>query len=154
MKISEILKKDFVIAELPGKDKPGILRELSGFLKNKGVVKDQETLYQALMDRENLGSTGIGENVAVPHAKSAEIDRVIILFARSTAGIDFAALDEKPVHFVCLLIAPSNSTGLHLKALARMSRLLKNEKLRQDILNANGVDEIYSILLEEDSRFI
>jgi len=154
MKISEILKKDFVIADLSAKDKPGVLRELVDYLEAKGVIRDQETLYHTLMDREVLGSTGIGETVAVPHAKSAEIDRIIILFARSTEGIEFAALDTKPVHFICLLIAPSNSTGLHLKALARMSRLLKNQELRQNILNANGVDEIYSILLEEDSRFI
>jgi len=154
MKISEILKKDFVIANLSGKDKPDVLRELSNFLKSKGVVKDQETLYDNLMKREVLGSTGIGENVAVPHAKSAEIDHVTTLFARSTGGIDFAALDQKPVHFVCLLIAPSNSTGIHLKALARISRLLKNKQLCQNILNANSADEIYSTLLEEDASFI
>ena len=154
MKISEILKRDFIIADLTGKDKLRILQELSVFLENKGTIKNQAALFDSLMERENLGSTGIGENVAVPHAKSEEVNRITVLFARSLEGVEFDSLDQKPVHFVCLLIAPSNSTGLHLKALARISRLLKSQKLREDILNANGIDEIYSIFLEEDSRFI
>ena len=154
MKISDILKRDFIIADLAGGDKPTVLRELSGFLENNGTIKNQSTLLDSLMEREKLGSTGIGENVAVPHAKSGEIDRIFVLFARSTSGVEFESLDQKPVYFICLLIAPSKSTGLHLKALARISRLLKSQKLRNDILNAKGIDEIYTILIEEDSSFI
>lgn len=154
MKINEFLSKDFVIADLSAKDKPGTLQELSGILESKGVIKNKDTLYKSLMERESLGSTGIGENVAIPHAKSAEVNRIIALFGRSTEGIEFDSLDQKPVHFVCLLIAPSHSTGLHLKALARISRLLKNQNLRGNILNAKDNNEIYSILLDEDSSFI
>lgn len=154
MKISEFLSKDFIIADLSAKDKPGTLQELSGILESKGVIKNKDALYKSLMERENLGSTGIGENVAIPHAKSAEIDQIIALFGRSTEGIEFDSLDRKPVHFVCLLIAPSHSTGLHLKALARISRLLRNQNLRGDILHAKDNNEIYSILVDEDSSFI
>ena len=154
MKISEILKRDFIIADLAEKDKPGVLKELSSFLESKGTIKDHEVLFNSLMERENLGSTGIGENVAVPHAKSRGIDHIIVLFARSIGGVEFDSLDQKPVYFFCLLIAPSNSTGLHLKALARISRLLKSQKLREDILSASSIDEIYSVLVEGDSRFI
>ena len=154
MKLSDILKKDFIIADLTEKNKASVLQELIDFLKNKNVVNDIEGLHNSLIEREKLGSTGIGENVAIPHAKSGELDQILTLFARSTGGIDFESLDQKPVNFVCLVVAPSNSTGHHLKALARISRLLKNQELRQAILDANSAEEIYSALLEEDAKFI
>jgi len=154
MKISEILEKDFIIADLSGKDKQSVLTELTDFLETNKAIKNKDSLYSALIEREKLGSTGIGENVAIPHAKSEEIDRILTLFGRSVEGVDFDSLDKKPVHFVCLVIAPTHSTGHHLKALARISRLLKNQNLREGILKAQDKNEIYSILLDEDSKFI
>ena len=154
MKLNEILGKNFIISELSCKDKQGILHELTAFLENKGVIKNKEALFNSLMEREKLSSTGIGENVAIPHAKSDEVDHIIVVFAVSAEGVDFESLDQKPVHFVCLLLAPTNSTGLHLKALAHISRLLKSESLRDGILRTKDTDKIYSILLEENSRFI
>jgi len=118
------------------------------------VIKDTETLINALLEREKLGSTGIGENMAIPHAKSDEIDQIVIVFARSINGIDFESLDQKPVHFICLLLAPTHSTGLHLKALARIARLFKSLPLREKILKAHGADSIYSTLIEEDSKIL
>jgi nitrogen PTS system EIIA component len=153
MKISEILKENFIIADLSSRDKQGVLTELAKFLEEKNAIKNKDTLFTSLMERESLGSTGIGENVAIPHAKSEETENIITLFGRSLQGIDFDSLDQKPVHFVCLLIAPSNSTGLHLKALARISRLFKSQSLREEILIAEKVDKIYSLLTEEDSKF-
>lgn len=154
MKISEILKKDFIIADLSGKDKTSVLLELTNFLESHGAIKDKEILHSALIEREKLGSTGIGENVAIPHAKSEEIDQILTLFGRSREGIEFDSLDKKPVHFVCLVIAPAHSTGHHLKALARISRLLKSESLRQNILKSQNENEIYSHILDEDAKFI
>ena len=154
MKITDILKKEHVIADLDLNDKESVLKEFTDFLANKGVIKNKEALLVALIEREKLGSTGIGENVAIPHAKLEEIDTIITLFGRSKMGIEFESLDKKPVHFICLVIAPANSTGLHLKALARISRLLKNPALRKAILCATEVDQIYSILTEEDSKFL
>ena len=154
MKISEILKKDFIIPDLTAPDKPSALSELCHFLGKKEVIKDGEALLNALKDREKLGSTGIGENMAIPHAKSDEIDQIIIVFARSVSGIDFESLDQRPVHFICLLLAPTQSTGLHLKALARIARLFKSIPLRDKILKAHGSDSIYSTLIEEDSKIL
>ncbi len=154
MKINEILKKDFIIADLSGKDKASVLIELTDFLESHGAIKDKDTLHSALIEREKLGSTGIGENVAIPHAKSEEIEQILILFGRSIEGIEFDSLDKKPVHFVCLVVAPSHSTGHHLKALARVSRLLKSEDLRQKILKSQNEKEIYSHILDEDTKFI
>ncbi len=153
MKLSEILKENFIIADLSSHDKKGVLTELAKFLEEKNAIKSKDTLFASLMERESLGSTGIGENVAIPHAKSEDTEHIITLFGRSLKGIDFDSLDQKPVYFVCLLIAPSNSTGLHLKALARISRLFKSQSLRDEILKAENVDKIYSLLIEEDSKF-
>jgi nitrogen PTS system EIIA component len=154
MKIDEILKKESVIADLVGKNKLEVIQEMTSCLKQNNTIKDDQALFATLMEREKLGSTGIGENVAIPHGKSDELTQIITVFARSLGGVDFESLDQKPVHFVCMVIAPAHSTGQHLKALARISRLFKNQALREGILKAEDSNAIYSILLEEDSKFI
>ena len=154
MKISDILKKEHVIKELNSCDKKNVLDELSSFLEDEGEITSKENLLTALIEREKLGSTGIGENVAIPHAKISEIDKIITVFGRSKNGVEFEALDQKPVNFIFLVIAPENSTSQHLKALARISRLFKNASLRESVLRTNEADQIYSILVDEDSKFI
>ena len=154
MKIDEILKKESVIADLVGKNKLEVIQEMTLCLKQNNLIIDHQALFTTLMEREKLGSTGIGENVAIPHGKSDELTQIITVFARSLGGVDFESLDQKPVHFVCMVIAPAHSTGQHLKALARISRLFKNQALREGILKAEDSNAIYSILLEEDSKFI
>ena len=154
MKISDILKKEHVIKELNSCDKKNVLDELSSFLEDEGEITNKESLLAALIEREKLGSTGIGENVAIPHAKISEIDKIITVFGRSKNGVEFESLDQKPVNFIFLVIAPENSTSQHLKALARISRLFKSASLRESILRTNEADQIYSILVDEDSKFI
>ena len=152
MKISDILKEDCIIADLNATDKEGTLNEVSLFLERKGIIQDHSKLLLALLDRERLGSTGIGDNMAIPHAKLEGIEQITTVFARSRKGIDFQSLDRKPVHFVFLLLAPPASTGLHLKALAKIARLFKNPSLRENILTAEDADTINSLILEEDSK--
>ena len=122
-------------------------------MKDRGEIPNKENLLLSLLEREKLGSTGIGENVAIPHAKIRDIDKIITVFARSQIGVEFESLDQKPVNFIYLILAPENSTGQHLKALARISRLFKNPSLRESVLRANETDQIYSILVDEDSKF-
>lgn len=152
MKISEILTKKNIIKDLKSFDKESVLEELSNFLKDRGEIPNKENLLLSLLEREKLGSTGIGENVAIPHAKIRDIDKIITVFARSQIGVEFESLDQKPVNFIYLILAPENSTGQHLKALARISRLFKNPSLRESVLRANEIDQIYSILVDEDSK--
>ena len=154
MKISDILKKEHIIKELDSHDKKNVLDELSSFLEDEGEITNKENLLAALIEREKLGSTGIGENIAIPHAKISEIDKIITVFGRSKNGVEFESLDQKPVNFIFLVIAPENSTSQHLKALARISRLFKNPSLRESVLRTNEADQIYSILVDEDSKFI
>jgi len=152
MKISEILTKKNIIKDLKSFDKESVLEELSNFLKDRGEIPNKKNLLLSLIEREKLGSTGIGENVAIPHAKIRDIDKIITVFARSQIGVEFESLDQKPVNFIYLILAPENSTGQHLKALARISRLFKNPSLRESVLRANETDQIYSILVDEDSK--
>jgi len=154
MKITDILKKEYIIEDLVSSDKESTLDELSSFLKGKGMIPNKETLQSALMQREALGSTGIGENVAIPHAKISAIDQIITVFGRSIKGIEFDSLDKKPVHFIYLVLAPMNSSGQHLKVLARISRLLKNKSLRESIISATEANQIYTIIADEDSKYI
>ena len=154
MKIDELLKKESVITDLVGKNKSDVIKEMAQCLKKTNIIKNDQALFETLMEREKLGSTGIGENVGIPHGKSDEVTQIIIAFARSINGVDFESLDQKPVHFVCMVIAPAHSTGQHLKVLAKISRLFKSQGLREGILKSENSDAIYSILLEEDSKFI
>jgi PTS system nitrogen regulatory IIA component len=154
MKITDILKKEYIIEDLVSSDKESTLDELSSFLKDKGMISNKEILQSALMEREALGSTGIGENVAIPHAKISAIDQIITVFGRSIKGIEFDSLDKKPVHFIYLVLAPMNSSGQHLKVLARISRLLKNKSLRESIIRATEANQIYAIIADEDSKYI
>ena len=154
MKIEEILKKESVIADLLGDSKVKVIKEMTQCLKKNNYIKDDQALFETLMEREKLGSTGIGENVAIPHGKSDEVAQIITVLARSKKGVEFESLDQKPVHFVCMVIAPAHSTGQHLKVLARVSRIFKNQGIREEILKAENSDTIYSILMNEDSKFI
>jgi PTS system nitrogen regulatory IIA component len=154
MKITEILDADSIIADLKAKGKRDVIAELVEPLIKGGKVRDKNKLLDALMERERLGSTGIGENVAIPHAKSNEIDGIVATFGRSNGGINFDSLDQKPVYFVFLLIAPEKSAGMHLKTLARISKLLKNPSFRHDLMKARDEKEIYEAISREDSKII
>ncbi len=154
MNLNDILQNGFIIPELAATNKADALVELVNFLKTKGAIQSTATTLDALHEREKLGSTGIGDNVALPHAKSGEVQELTALFARSTQGIDFESLDQQPVHYICLLLVPEGATGSHMKALAKISKLLSDPSLREDILNAQNSEEIHSLLVQGDAKLI
>lgn len=150
MRIADILDRDSIIEELSYRDKEGVLRELVALLAKGGKVKDEAKALEVLLEREKLGSTGIGEGIAIPHGKLPDLDRIICAFGRSSKGVDFDAVDGNPVHLVFLLLAPENSTTEHLKALARLSRLLKDPLIRKKLLKAEGREALYRTIVEGD----
>ena len=152
MKIAEFLSPQAVISELSAQSKPEVLRELSQQFSRAHPLLKPERLIEVLQEREKLGSTGIGEGVAIPHGKLNGIAQLSACFGVSRRGVDFDAIDGKPTYLFFALIAPENSAGIHLKALARISRLFKNPRFRQAILEAKGADEIYKLIAEEDAR--
>jgi PTS system nitrogen regulatory IIA component len=112
-----------------------------------------EEMVRVLMDRERLGSTGIGEGIGIPHGKMKNLESLYLGVGLSRKGIDFESIDGKPAHIFFLLVTPENSTGLHLKVLARISRILKNEPFREKLLDSADRDEIYEAIRKEDEEF-
>ena len=152
MKIAEFLDEELVLANLSADSKAGVLAELCGALARSRSL-DAGKLEEVLLEREKLGSTGIGEGVAIPHGKLAGVPGLIAGFGRSVKGVDFQAIDGKPTHLFFVLFAPENSAGIHLKALARISRLFRNAQLRQAILDAPDGKTIYRLIAEEDAKY-
>lgn len=153
MKISEILNKDLLIPNLQSKNKKGVLEELAGVLVAQGKLPDLEKVVEVLLDREKLGSTGIGDGIAIPHGKIKDLGGVVASFGRSREGVDFESIDQKPTHLFFLLVAPENSAGIHLKALARISRLLKDPNFRKRLMEAESQKELFQIISEEDAQY-
>lgn len=152
MKIAEFLSPQAVISDLHATTKPEVLSELSASLARSQPNLRQERLVEVLKEREKLGSTGIGEGVAIPHGKLNGLSQLCASFGVSRGGVNFDAIDGKPTHLFFALVAPENSAGIHLKALARISRLFKNPRFRESILKARTPEEIYSLIAEEDAR--
>jgi PTS system nitrogen regulatory IIA component len=152
MKIVEFLRPDCVIHDLSGQTGPAVLAELCRPLVQSQKV-DAQRLLETLLEREKLGSTGIGEGVAIPHGKVPGLPALCASFGRSAAGIDFRAIDGRPTHLFFALFAPENSAGAHLKALARISRIFKNPAFRESILKAADAAEIYRLIEAEDSKY-
>jgi PTS system nitrogen regulatory IIA component len=152
MKISEILAPDAVLADLTGRTKPQILQELAARLVSGHKGIDVGELSSVLSERERLGSTAIGDGIAIPHGKIRGVRQIIGTFGRAIKGVDFDSLDGHPTHLFFLLVAPEDSASLHLKALARVSRLFRDNAFREHLLAARDSAEIYRLIVEEDSR--
>jgi PTS system nitrogen regulatory IIA component len=152
MKVSDVLTKDLVMDDLKSSEKRAVLQEMCAHLASRIDGLDGERLLEALLEREKLGSTGIGHGVAIPHTKLKGIDSIIVAFGRSKKGLDFHAMDNRPVHLFFLLVAPETSTAAHLKLLAAVSHLLKDNSTRKKLLSAAGSDEIYDIITVAEGK--
>jgi PTS system nitrogen regulatory IIA component len=152
MKILDVLQKEAIIDDLKSQTKKGILEELVVPLA-RITGRDKKDLVRVLMDRERLGSTGIGSGIGIPHGKIKDLESLVLGFGLSRKGVDFEAIDGQPTHIFFILITPENSTGLHLKLLARISRILKNDHFKERLQNATDHNEIEGIIKEEDEEF-
>ncbi len=155
MKISEILTQDMVVPALAGRDKEGVVREMAAHLcqHHNALGVGEDAVVKALLERERLGSTGVGEGVAIPHAKIPGLSSLVAAFGRVPHGVPFDAIDQQPVKLVCVLLVPENSAGAHLKALARISRLLKHGGFRAQLLELPNGEAIFRAFLEEDAKY-
>ena len=153
MQITGMFKKDYIIEELQATSKRAVLAELSEILRRDTEGLPPGAMVDVLLEREKLGSTGIGDGIAIPHGKLKNLDRLMISFGRSRQGIDFDAIDGRPVHLFFLLMAPESSTGQHLKALAKISRMLKDPEFRNGLMAATSAEEIYRKIAEKDEAY-
>ena len=153
MRILDILPRESIIVDIQGATKREVLEELSEAVVRQKPFIDQGRLMEVLLERERLGSTGIGDGIAIPHGKMKELDQLALSFGRSPQGVDFESMDGKPAHLFFLLVAPENCAGVHLRALAKIARLLKNTPVRKRLGTAQSQDEVFSIIQEEDDDF-
>ena len=152
MKISELLDPRAIVADMQAKDKPKALVELTDSLISCEPSLSRDDVISVLQERERLGSTGIGDGVAIPHGKLAGIPELKLVFGRSHSGVDFESMDGQPAYLFFLLIAPEESVGVHLKTLAKISKLLKDVTVRRKLLDASDQSAIYQVILDQEEQ--
>ncbi len=153
MKIIDFLKEEAIVPDLKATDKESVIKELVTLLKNIGEISDQEKIVEVILEREKLGSTGIGQGIAVPHAKTDDVKQIVVAFGFSQKGVNFGSLDEEPVYLIFLVLAPVEATGMHLKLLAKIARLLKDKVFRNSLKSCKGKRrEIFQVIKEDDEK--
>jgi nitrogen PTS system EIIA component len=154
MQLDQILKKEFINDNLSARNKDDTLAELVKTVIQGGLNLDYFSIIEILKRRESLGSTGIGEGIAIPHGKISTLDHIIVAFGRSIEGIAYDAIDGKPVHLFFLLLAPENSAGQHLKILAKISKMSKEADFRRKLLQAKSQNDLYKIIIDQENNCI
>ena len=152
MKLSEILARENIIPELKAKDKQSVLGELAEVITSYDTNIDKEALVKVLIEREHLGSTGIGDGVAIPHGKLNSVKMPIVSFGRSKKGLDFDSMDGQPAFLFFLLLAPENSSGVHLQVLTKIARILKSSTFRKALMEVQSREEIYQTIIQTDGN--
>ncbi|MDD5503948.1 MAG: PTS sugar transporter subunit IIA [Candidatus Omnitrophica bacterium] len=152
MKIIDILDKNAIKWDLKSVKKIDVINELVELLPAGYSAKDKASLVETLMNREALGSTGIGQGIGIPHAKSKCVKELVAVLGVSKAGADFDSLDGEPTHIFMLLIAPEDAAGPHLKALAKISRMLKDKFVRDSLIAAKDEKAVFNIIAQEDRK--
>jgi PTS system nitrogen regulatory IIA component len=153
MKLADYLTLEDILPNLTSTNKEEVLLELASSLVARHPDLALEDVLQVLTEREQLGSTGIGDGIAIPHGKLRQIDEIVLLFARSCNGVAFGALDGRPAQLFFVLLAPQSAAGLHLKMLARISRILKDLAVRRDLLVAEDAATLYAKIVHQDNQF-
>ena len=156
MKIVDFVGPELIVPQLQAHEKSAVIRELADHLAAHvtGSQKiDREVLAKVLLERERLASTAIGEGVAIPHGKLDAVGKLVAVVGRAPEGVDFDSMDGRPTHLFFVLVAPENSTGVHLKALARISRLFKDPEFRTRLMQAKDAQEIFRVIADEDAKY-
>jgi nitrogen PTS system EIIA component len=156
MKIVDFVGPELIVPQLQAHEKSAVIRELADHLAAHvtGSQKiDREVLAKVLLERERLASTAIGEGVAIPHGKLDAVGKLVAVVGRAPEGVDFDSMDGRPTHLFFVLVAPENSTGVHLKALARISRLFKDPEFRTRLMQAKDGQEIFRVIADEDAKY-
>jgi len=152
MLLSDVLKEVNVVPDLSAKDKNGLIEELAEVVVRSEPSIKMQSLVQVLLEREKLGSTGIGDGVAIPHGKLAGIDKPVVAFGRSKKGINFEAMDDQPADLFFLLVAPENTSGMHLQLLAKIARLLGSSSVRKKLREGKTRWDLFKTITDSDQE--
>jgi len=150
MLLTDMLKLEQIKVPLTATDKEGAIRELVDLLASQGKLLDRDKAYQAVLEREQTRTTGIGEGVAIPHGKTPAVEDLVIALGKAPNGVDFESIDGKPVTLILLLLSPSDRTGLHIQALARISRLISLDAFRKKMASAQTAEEIFQVIQQQE----
>jgi PTS system fructose-specific IIC component len=146
LKISELLAREAIILQLAGKEKMLVIQELAEHLVNKDLIVNKDEFLSAIAKRENLESTGIGNGIAIPHARTNAVKNLVLAFGRSEAGVDFSSIDGRPSHLIFMIVSPEEKKSDYIKTLAKISRLVRKEEVRSLLRSARKPDEIMDII--------
>lgn len=149
MNLENLIKVENILLDIKSREKFELLHELCDFAENKGLIQNKEEFYKVIENRERLGSTGIGKNIAIPHGRSECVKDITIIFARHKEGIEFDSLDGQKAKIIFLLAAPLDVQSKYLQVLANLSMLLRKEEFRDNIMKAETPSEIIEILKEK-----
>ncbi len=152
MKVTEFLDVKGIKLDLQASEKQDILKELVDILADVKDIGDKKLILKALLERESLGSTGIGQGIAIPHGKTDKVKELISVLAISKKGVNFEALDGEPVYIFFLLVAPKDAAGPHLKALAQISRMLRDTYFCDLLRRCESTEQIYDLIRKEENR--
>ncbi len=152
MRLLEYLTTELIFLDLQGKDKNDVIGKVVHLMKQHKAIDDEKDFLREVFQREALGCTAIGNGVAIPHARTKAVKRIIIAFARLSPGIDFGAEDKDPVRLLFVLGTPLDAVGEYLKVLAKLSKLLKEDKTRQQLLKAKNAIAVHDILEESEDH--
>ncbi len=153
MKIVDLIKRDMILPALQSTDKRGLLEELATYMASHHTRIDRASLSRVLIEREQLASTAIGEGVAIPHGKLGSVGEIVACLGRARDGVEFDSMDGQPTFLFFVLVAPESSTGAHLKALARISRVFKDPEFRKRLLEAPDAESMYTVVATEDAKY-
>jgi PTS system nitrogen regulatory IIA component len=153
MKVTDFLGPEMIVSDLASKTKLGVLDELSQHVASHMSGVDSNTLRRVLEERELLASTAIGDGIAIPHGKLETVGRLVGALGRARQGIEFESIDGRPTYLVFMLAAPASSTGVHLKALARLSRLFRDADFRDRLMAAPDSASMYRVIVAEDAKY-
>lgn len=152
MRLSDFINKRLINLSLQARGKKEALEELAALLARQRIIPDRKKLVSVLMERESLGSTGVGNGIAIPHAKTDLAKKIIIAFGKSERGIEFGSLDKKPVYLVFLIIAPEEAHETYLRVLARTSRLLHEQSIRDGLRATQSPRQVINLIRKEEKE--
>ncbi|MEE4312628.1 MAG: PTS sugar transporter subunit IIA [candidate division KSB1 bacterium] len=153
MKLKDILTEDQIIIPLTSHSKEDVIKEMVDYLYDHNKIEDKNKILKAILDREKVMSTGVGNRVAIPHGKAEGINDIVALFGIADKDIDFHSIDNVPVRLIFMLVGPPDKTGPHLKALSRISRLMHNQEFRERLMNSQTAHEVMTILEKEEEKY-
>ena len=151
VKITDYMSEELILLNLKAKNKDEALKELSALIGKSEKIEKKDVIYKALLERENLGSTGIGKGVAIPHAKTDAAESLTIAFGISKEGVDFKSLDQEKVKIFFVFASPFKDSQIYLKVLARISRLIRDENFREKLLNCGNAKEVLECIDKEEA---